>query len=98
MKGQDTLPSNRGSRKSVGGLTPLVLFINNYNQRDFNPWKESKKKKLRKEALMAFTRMQVFLGFTISSILKSFLVHFSSLMSAQNQQVFKHPLLLDKKN
>ena len=23
--------------KSVGGLNPLVLFINDYNQRDFNP-------------------------------------------------------------
>ena len=41
--------------------------------------------------------MQAFLGFTISSILKSFLVHFSSSMSAQNQQVLKDPLFVRQK-
>ena len=40
---QDTLPPNRGSKKNVGGLTPLVPFINKLQLWEFNPFEKVRK-------------------------------------------------------
>ena len=41
---QDTLLPNRGSKKNVGGLTPLVPFNNKLQLWEFNPFEKNLRK------------------------------------------------------